>query len=91
MQGDSDVGDIVMLVALWWWPVWDVGGRVIVLVTFFRYVGDFLNVLNRYLVSDLRHQHRCNLDAMINDESVILAAEKEDVSALYMNFLLDLN
>ena len=29
----------------------------------FRYVGDFLNVLNRsptHLVSNIRHQHRCN-------------------------------
>jgi len=34
------------------------------LVTFFRYVGDFLNVLNRspaHLVSNIRHQHRYNL------------------------------
>ena len=27
--GDSDVGDIVMLVTLWWWLIWDVGGRII--------------------------------------------------------------
>ena len=33
--GDSDVDDIVMLVTLWWWLVWDVGGRIIMLATFF--------------------------------------------------------
>jgi len=30
-KGDSDAGDIVMLVTLWWWPIWDVGGRIITL------------------------------------------------------------
>ena len=33
--GDSDVGDFVMLVTLWWWLIWDVGGRIIMLATFF--------------------------------------------------------
>ena len=33
--GDSDVGDIVMLMTLWCWPIWDVGDRIIMLVTFF--------------------------------------------------------
>ena len=33
--GDSDVGDIVMLVTLWWWLISDVGGRIIMLATFF--------------------------------------------------------
>ena len=33
--GDSDVGDIVMLVTLWWWLTSDVGGRIIILATFF--------------------------------------------------------
>ena len=32
--GDSDVGDNVMLVTLWWWLIWDVGGWIIMLVTF---------------------------------------------------------
>ena len=35
LKGDSDVGDIVMLVTLWWWLIWDVGDRIIMLVTFF--------------------------------------------------------
>ena len=35
IHGDSDVGDIVMLVTLWWWLIWDVGDRIIILVTFF--------------------------------------------------------
>ena len=34
-KGDSDVGDIVMLVTLWWWLILDVGGRIIMLATFF--------------------------------------------------------
>ena len=33
--GDSDVDDIVTLVALWWWLISDVGGRIIILATFF--------------------------------------------------------
>ena len=52
---DSDVGDIVMLVTLWWWLIWDVGGRIIMLPTF--YVGDFFNVLNRSPISQTYHEH----------------------------------
>ena len=33
--GDSDVGDTVMLVTLWWWLILDVGDRNIMLATFF--------------------------------------------------------
>ena len=54
--GDSDVGDIVMLVTLWWWPTWDVVGRIIV-GDFFRYVGDFFNVFNRSPTSQNCHHH----------------------------------
>ena len=32
--GDSDVGNIVMLVTLWWWLISDVAGRIIMLVIF---------------------------------------------------------
>ena len=33
---ESDVGDIVILVtSFWWWLIWDVGGRIIMLATFF--------------------------------------------------------
>ena len=35
--GDSDIGDIVMLVTLWWWLISDVGGRIIMLVIFSMY------------------------------------------------------
>ena len=35
LNGDSYVGDIVMLVTLWWWLIWDVGDRIIMLATFF--------------------------------------------------------
>ena len=34
-MGDSDVGDIVILVTLWWCLISDVGGRIIILVTVF--------------------------------------------------------
>ena len=54
IQGDSDVGDIFMLVTLRWWLISDVGGRNIM---FFRYVGDFLNVLNRSATTWIDHQH----------------------------------
>ena len=37
LGGDSDVGDIVMLVTLWLWLIWDVGGRIIMLVIFSMY------------------------------------------------------
>ena len=51
------VGDFMMVTDLrCWWQNHYVGD-------FFRYVGDFLNVLNRsstHLVSNIRHQHRCN-------------------------------
>jgi hypothetical protein len=33
--GDSDVGDIVMLVTLLWWLIWYVGGRIVMLASFF--------------------------------------------------------
>ena len=33
--GESDDGDIEMMVTLWWWLIWDVGGRIIMLATFF--------------------------------------------------------
>ena len=34
-NGDSNVDDIVMLVTLWQWLIWDVGGGIILLATFF--------------------------------------------------------
>ena len=41
-EGDSDIGGIIMLLTSWWWLISDVGCPIIMLVTFFRYVGDFL-------------------------------------------------
>ena len=73
LKGDSDVGDIVMLVTLWWWLISDFGGRIIMSATSFEmlptmlaqhHIGDFLNILNRsptHFVSNIRHKHRCNL------------------------------
>jgi len=67
--GNSDVGDFMMVTDFrcWWQNHY--------VVKFFRYVGDFLNVLNRqhpesvtnisnlsptHFVSNIRHQHRYN-------------------------------
>ena len=47
---DSDVGDIVMLVALWWWPILDVGDKIIMLATFL-----FLLVI--FSIYYIGHQH----------------------------------
>ena len=33
LNGDSDVGDIVILVTQCWWRFWDVGGRILMLMT----------------------------------------------------------
>ena len=48
--GDSDVGDIFMLVTLWWWLISDVDDRIIIYV--FRYVGDFLGHQHLKLVTN---------------------------------------
>ena len=54
-------------VTLWWWLIWDVGVRIIMLVTFFvmlvqciKSVTNILNLSPTHLVSNIRHQHRCN-------------------------------
>ena len=46
LDGDSDVGDIVKLVTLWWWLIWDVGDRIIMLATFFV----MLVIFSMYLI-----------------------------------------
>ena len=43
-SGDSDVGDIFMLVTLRWWLNSDVGGKIIMLGTFF----DMLVIFSMY-------------------------------------------
>ena len=49
--GDSDVGDFMMVTGLrCWWQNHYVGDL-------FRYVGDFLNALNRSSTSQTCHQH----------------------------------
>ena len=47
LYGDSDVGDIAMLVTLWWWLIWNVGDRIIMLATFFS-CSCFFNVTNTF-------------------------------------------
>ena len=54
---DRVVGDIVMLVTLWWWLISDVGCKIIMFAIFFRYVDDFLNVLNWSPTFWIGHQH----------------------------------
>ena len=67
--GDSDVGDIVMLVTLWWWLIWDVGGGIImleiffVMLVFFRCIKSVTNISDlspTHLVSNIRHQYPSN-------------------------------
>ena len=49
--GDSDVGDIVMLAtSLCWWLISDVGGKIIMLATFFV-------MLVTFSVYKIGHQH----------------------------------
>ena len=46
--------DIVVLMTLWWWPFYDVGDRIIMLIAFFH-VGEFLSVKNRSPTSKIGH------------------------------------
>ena len=58
--GDSDVGDIVILVTLWWWLISDVGGRIIMLATFplcWWFSRSITSILNRSPNSQTCHQH----------------------------------
>ena len=62
-----------MLVTLWWWLIWDVGGRIIMLATFFvmlmilywicyqhpKSITNISNLSPTHLVYNIRHQHRC--------------------------------
>ena len=56
VQDDSDVGDIVMLVTLWWWLISDVGGRIIMLAIFSLYWW-FSQRINRSSASWIGHQY----------------------------------
>jgi len=58
-----------MLVTLWWWQIWNVGGRIIMLVIFTIYlighkhpesVTNISNLSPTNLVSNISHQHPCN-------------------------------
>ena len=46
-----------MLGTLWWWHFWDVGGKIIMLATFFLYVGDFFDSENQSPKSQIGRQH----------------------------------
>ena len=73
------VGDIVMLMTLWWWLISDVGGRIIMLATFFvmsvtffvmsvfsQRIKSVTNILNRSLTSKTCHQHICSPTSVTN-------------------------
>ena len=68
INGDSDIGGIVMLVTLWWLLIWDLGGIIIMLATFplFWWFSHCIKssptsqTCHQHLVSTIRHQHRCN-------------------------------
>ena len=51
-----------------------VGGRIIMLATFFRYVGDFLNVLNRSPTSQTCHQHIWSPTSVTNIDVTVKTA-----------------
>ena len=66
---DSDVGDKVILVILWWWSIQDVADRIIMLATFsgmlvfFQCTKSVTNILNlspTHFVFIIRHQYRCH-------------------------------
>ena len=70
-DGDSDVGDIVMLVTLWWWLIWDVGGKIIKMTTFFVMLMNFaMYLIGQQPIGSPKsvtnidvtrcHQHRCH-------------------------------
>ena len=69
-KGDSDVGDIDMLLTLWWWLIWDVGGSIIMLATFIVMV-IFSNVLNRSPTSQTCHQHIWSSTSVTNIDVTI--------------------
>ena len=78
--GDSDIGDIVMLVTLWWWLIRDVGGRIIMLATFFllcwrfsQCIKSVTNVLNRSPTSQTCHQHKLSPTSGTNIDVAKLA------------------
>ena len=59
---DSDVSDNVMLGTLLWWQFWDVGGRIIMMVTILIIVSNISNMPPTLSVSNIRHQNRCSPD-----------------------------
>ena len=58
-MGDSDIGDIVMLVTLWWWLIWEsLCWRLFSLCWwFFLCIKSITNIPNRSPTSQNCHQH----------------------------------
>ena len=50
---------------LCWWPIFDVGAKLLMLVTWV--VTNIQNLSPTHLVTNIRHQHRCNLQIVFCD------------------------
>ena len=61
-NGNSDVGDIFMLVTFGWWLISDVSDRIIILVT---------NILNRSPTSQTCHQHIWSPTSVTNIDLIV--------------------
>ena len=58
--GDSDVGDIDMLVTLWWWLISDVFSMYYIGHQHPESVTNISNLSPTHLVINIRHRHKCN-------------------------------
>ena len=67
----------VMLVTLWWWQFEEVGGRIIILVTFSMWpigywpVTNFSKLSRAKNVSNIRQQHRCSCPIILEIKSML--------------------
>ena len=68
----------VMLVTLWWWLIWDVGDRMIMLVTsfvmlvIFQCIKSANNTLNQSLISPFCYQHITSPTYVTNIEVTVM-------------------
>ena len=94
--GDSQVGDNVMLVILWWWPIWDVGDTIIMLAIFslywcFQRIKLVTNILNGSSTSQTCKQHILSPTSVTSiDVTSILDYFPSKFSLIYLQYLLSL-
>ena len=76
-----------MLMILWWWPIQDVGDRIIMLATFFvilaifqciKSVINILNLSSTHFVYKIRHQHRCHRSESFHSSYSFVSIWKND-------------